>query len=83
MKSYLGLANYYRRFLKDFPKIVSPLNQLPCKDHKFLWTDACEQAFKALKRGTYKCPHFSISRFQGTFHLYTDASNEGVGIILG
>ena len=39
VRSFLGLANYYRRFIKDFAKIASPLNQLLRKDHKFIWTD--------------------------------------------
>ena len=83
VKSFLGLANYYRRFIKDFAKIASPLNQLLRKDHKFLWTDACEQAFKALKEALISAPILAFPDFKETFHLYTDASNKGVGVTLG
>ena len=83
VRSFLGLANYYRRFIKDFAKIVSPLNQLLRNDHKFLWTDACEQAFKALKEALISAPILAFPDFKETFHLYTDVSNEGVGVTLG
>ena len=79
----MGLANYYRRFIKDFAKIASPLNQLLRKDHKFLWTDAFEQAFKALKEALVSAPILAFADFKETFHLYTDASNEGLGVTLG
>ena len=83
VRSFLGLANYYRRFIKDFAKIVSPLNQLLRNDHKFLWTDAYEQAFKALKEALISAPILAFPDFKETFHLYTDVSNEGVGVTLG
>ena len=83
VRSFLGLANYYRRFIKDFAKIASPLNQLLRKDHKFLWTDACEKVFKALKEALISAPILAFPDFKETFHLYTDASNEGVGVTLG
>ena len=42
VRSFLGLANYYCRFVKDFSKIATPLNQLLRKDHKFVWADTCQ-----------------------------------------
>ena len=83
VRSFLGLANYYRRFIKDFAKIASPLNQLLRKDHKFVWTDSCEQAFKALKDALISAPILAFPDFTEQFHLYTDASNEGLGVTLG
>ena len=82
VRSFLGLANYYQRFIKDFAKIASPSNQLLRKDHKFLGTDACEQAFKALKEALISAPILAFPDFKETFQLYTDASNEGVGVTL-
>lgn len=67
----------------DFAKIGSPLNQLLCKDSKFVWTDACEQAFKALKDALFSAPILAFPDFHETFHLYTDTSNEGIGVTLG
>ena len=81
--SFLGLANYYRRFIKDFAKIVSPLNQLLRKNHNFVWTNACEEAFKALKDALISAPILAFPDFKEPFHLYTDASSEGIGVTLG
>lgn len=83
VRSFLGLANYYRRFVKEFAKIAAPLNQLPRKDHKFVWTDACETTFKALKEALTNAPILAFPNFQEPFHLYTDASSEGIGATLG
>ena len=83
VQSFLGLANYYRRFIKDFAKIAAPINQLLRKNHKFLWTDACEQAFKALKDALTSAPILAFPNFKEPFHLYTDASNDGIGVTLG
>ena len=49
VRSFLGMAGYYRRFVKDFSKIALPLTQLLQKDHKFEWTDDCEGSFQGLK----------------------------------
>jgi len=49
VRSFLGMAGYYRRFVKDFSKIASPLTQLLRKNHKFDWTSKCEASFQELK----------------------------------
>ncbi|EOY20476.1 Uncharacterized protein TCM_046344 [Theobroma cacao] len=49
IRSFLGLAGYYSRFMKDFSKIVTPLTKLTRKDTKFEWSDACENSFEKLK----------------------------------
>ena len=64
----------------DFAKIGSPLSQLLLKDSKFVWTDACEQAFKAWKDALSSAPILAFPDFHETFYLYTDASNEGRGV---
>ena len=45
VRSFLGLVGYYRRFVKDFSKIVAPLTRLTQKNVKFVWTDRCEEHF--------------------------------------
>jgi len=45
VRSFLGMAGYYRRFVKDFSKIAMPLTRLLRKDHKFEWTGECETSF--------------------------------------
>ena len=47
--SFLGFCNFYQRFIKDFTCIADPLTQLTKKDHSFIWSDACQQAFQRLK----------------------------------
>lgn len=49
IRSFLGLAGYYRRFVQDFSKIAEPLTKLKQKHVKFQWSDACERNFQKLK----------------------------------
>ena len=49
VRSFLGLAGYYRRFIQDFSKIAMPLTQLTRKDLPFEWSEQCEKAFQLLK----------------------------------
>ena len=49
VRSFLGLAGYYRRFVKDFYTIAAPLSRLTQKNVKFIWTDRCEEHFQLLK----------------------------------
>ena len=49
VRSFLGLTSYYRRFVKDFSRITSPLTKLAQKNAKFVWTDKCEAHFQLLK----------------------------------
>jgi hypothetical protein len=50
IRSFLGLAGYYRRFIKGFSKISKPMTKLLEKDKKFEWTSACEASFQKLKK---------------------------------
>ena len=52
IRSFLGLARYYRRFIEDFSRLATPLMRLTWKEVKFVWDDSCEQAFQKLKKGT-------------------------------
>ena len=56
VRSFLGMAGYYRRFVKNFSKIDSPLTQLLCKDHKFELTAKCEASFQELKQRLVTAP---------------------------
>nr|KYP67236.1 hypothetical protein KK1_013560 [Cajanus cajan] len=49
IRSFVGLAGYYQRFIEGFSRIVMPLAQLTRKDQPFVWIDACEQSFQELK----------------------------------
>ena len=49
IRSFLGLAGYYRRFVRDFSKIARPMTNLMKKESKFEWSEKCEEAFQILK----------------------------------
>jgi hypothetical protein len=68
VRSFLGLANYYRRFIKEFSKIAKPLTQLLHKNVKFQWTEACQTTFDILKCliCISICAKFMLPRFHKT-----------------
>ena len=49
IRSFLGLAGYYRKFVEGFSKLATPLNKLTRKEEKFVWSEACQQSFNELK----------------------------------
>ena len=82
LKSFLGLANYYRRFIKGFSEIASPLNALPRKGVKFCWSESCADAFDRLKRALISAHVLAFPNFDEQFLLYFDASSTGIGFAL-
>ena len=82
LKSFLGLANYYRRFIKCFSEIASPLNALTKKGVKFCWSESCAVAFDRLKRALISAPVLAFPNFDEQFLLYVDASSTGIGFAL-
>jgi hypothetical protein len=82
VRSFLGLASYYRKFIKDFSTIAQPLNQLLRKDSELEWTEKCQQSFDALKNRLITEPILSYPDFQQTFYLTTDGSAQGLGAVL-
>ena len=83
VRSFLGLCNYYRRFVKDFAKIASPLNRLTKKSVPFLWDESCQHAFQEMKTRLCSPPILAYPDFSQPFHLQTDASQHAIGYILG
>ena len=82
LRGFLGLASYYRRFIKDFSKIANPLNKLLRKDNPYLWTSAQQNAFELLKQHLIQAPILAYPDFRKEFILLTDASTIGLGAIL-
>ena len=82
VKSFLGLAGYYRRFIKEFSIIAIPLTSLTKKDKKFIWEEACEVSFKKLKECLTTAPVLTLPEGVDGFVIYTDASNQGYGAVL-
>ena len=83
VRSFLGLCNYYRRFIQHFFKIATPLNQLLQKDKQFNWTDNCETAFNDLKQALITAPMLRYPDMNSAFILSTDARGTAIGYILG
>ena len=82
VRSFLGLAGYYRRFVRDFSKIARPLTQLTRKDVRFVWDDQCDEAFRILKTRLTTAPILALPDGESEFELYTDASKNGLGCVL-
>ena len=83
IQQFLGLANYYRRFVKDFSKIASPLFNLLKKDVPFVFNKDCEEAFSILKASLTSSPVLRPPDLNKKFILYTDASGYALGAVLG
>jgi len=82
IRSFVGLAGYYRRFIEGFSKIVAPLTQLTRKDQPFTWIDKCEDIFQELKRRLTSAPILVIPDVGKPFEVYCDASHLGLGCVL-
>ena len=82
VRSFLGLAGYYRRFVKGFSIIASPLNQLLRKGVKFEWTDKCQDSFEQLKEMLVEAPVLTQPTMGKEYTLYSDASDIGLGCVL-
>ena len=82
VRSFLGLAGYYRRFIKGFSKIALPMTQLLRKDTKFVWDDHCQMSFDTLKAMLTKAPVLTQPESGKDFIVYTDASYIGLGCVL-
>ena len=79
IRSFLGLAGYYRRFVEGFSRIAMPLTQLTRKNQKFQWTDACEKSFQELKQRLVSAPILTVPSGSEGFVIYSDASKQGLG----
>ena len=82
IRSFVGLAGYYRRFIEGFSKIAAPLTQLTRKDQPFAWTDRCEESFLELKQKLTSAPLLVIPDTGKPFEVYYDASHQGLRCVL-
>ena len=74
VRSFLGLAGYYRKFVEGFSKIVAPLTKLTRKDVKYDWVDAYQQSYEELKGRLTSDPVLALPNGRYGFVVYSDAS---------
>ena len=82
IKSFLGLASYYRRFVPNFAQVARPLHKLTEANVEFVWTPECQSSFQTLKTLLSTAPVLAYPDFTAEFILNTDASNHGIGAVL-
>ena len=82
VRSFLGLAGYYRKFVEGFSKIAAPLTKLTRKDVKCDRVDACQQSFEKLKGILTSAPVLTLPNERDGFVVYSDASRQGLGCVL-
>jgi len=82
VRSFHGLASFYRRFVKDFSTIASPLNDVVKKNLEFKWESQQEKPFNTLKEKLTNAPILALPKFSKSFELECDVFNVGIGVVL-
>jgi len=82
VRSFLGLAGYYRRFSEGFSKLALPLTQLTQKGQAYVWDSKCESSFLELKKRLTSAPVLILPNPKESFVVYCDASKMGLGGVL-
>ena len=82
LKSFLGLSNYFRDYVKDYGSITAPLNDLLRKSTKYEWKDNHKSAFNSIKLALTSAPVLAFPEYSLPFEVPTDASMIGIGDML-
>jgi hypothetical protein len=82
VKSFLGLVNYFRKFIKQCSEIAVPLTNLTKKSHPWVWTGRCQGAFELLKQKLTEAPLLHTPNESLPYEVITDASDLGLGGVL-
>jgi hypothetical protein len=83
LRSFLGLASYYRKFIKNFARIMAPLTNLLKKSAvTYEWDEACDEAFETLKGILVKAPVLKLPDFDKDFEIHSNASDFAIGGVI-
>jgi hypothetical protein len=82
VRSFLGLAGYYRRFIPNFSKTTKTITELLKKGNKYVWSEACDEAFRHLKKLLITSPVLAQPDTTKPFEVYCDASGTGLGSVV-
>jgi ribonuclease HI len=82
IRSFLGLAEYYHRFIENFSKIAKPMTELLKSNTSYVWSDKCEASFQELKTRRTTTPVLTLPDASKDFVVYWDASRQGLGCVL-
>jgi hypothetical protein len=82
IRSFLGLAGYYRRFIEGFSKLAKSMTALLEKNVKFVWSDKCQASFEELKKRLTTSPVLVLPDLSKKFSIYCEASHQGLGCVL-
>nr|GEW52714.1 hypothetical protein [Tanacetum cinerariifolium] len=82
IRSFSGLAGYYRRFMEGFSHLALPLTKLMRKCEKFVWDEEREKSFEELKKRLVSAPILTLPSGFGGFQIYSDVSKKGLGCVL-
>ena len=73
IRSFMGLAGYYQKFVQGFSKLAAPLTKLTMKEEKFVWSEACQQSFDELKRKLTSAPVLTLPSGQDRYTVYCES----------
>ena len=82
LRSFLGLPNYYFKFIRGYSAKAAPLTELLKKNKPWAWSTECQQAFEGLKAAITEEPVLMLPDFSKIFEVHTDASNFTIGGVL-
>lgn len=82
LRSFLGLTNYYRKFIGGYASMTNPLTNILKNGADWTWSKECGEAFQKLKDAIVTAPMLQLSNFELPFEVLTDALDRAIGGVL-